>query len=224
MSTFSAYDRIGSFVLPAPMMTLDAFRAWAASDECPENGKATFFDGRLYLDMSPERIDLHTKLKGEVAFVISALVRDGDLGDFYPEGVLVTNKDAGVSNEPDASFASWTTLESGGLKPPADKNDHFVELVGTPDWVCEIISDSSEEKDSKILREAYFNAGIPEYWLIDARGEAIDFKLLVPGDGGYIEAPSDDEGWRRSPIFEREFHLSRDRDRVNRWRYHLQHR
>ncbi|MEM6655049.1 MAG: Uma2 family endonuclease [Planctomycetota bacterium] len=224
MSSLQLYDRVGPFVTPSNVTTIDGFRAWASSDTFPETGKVAFVEGRLYFDMSPERIDLHTTLKGEVSLVLSLLVRDEDLGHFYPDGVLLTNKAAGVSNEPDASFASWATLESGRLTHPDTRGDRFVDLVGTPDWVCEVVSGSSEEKDLRILREAYYKAGIPEYWLIDAWGSEIDFKLLVAGDDGYEEAVADKDGWRRSLVFDREFYLSRSRDRVNRWRYRLDQR
>lgn len=212
-----------SFEVPAFAMTLQGFRTWASSEGFPEQGKITFVAGRLLVDMSPERIDLHTKLKGEITYRIRQIVEQADLGDVYPDGVLISNEEADVSNEPDVSFASWETLKSGKLAPPADKGDKFIDLVGTPDWVCEIVSDSSLEKDTKFLREAYYKAGIPEYWLIDARGEEIEFSLLVAGKNEYQLAAAN-EGWRFSPVFDREFHLSRNRDQVNRWQYYLQSR
>ncbi|MEM8866283.1 MAG: Uma2 family endonuclease [Planctomycetota bacterium] len=221
MLTSPDIQRLGTFEIPTPITSLETFHAWAESDSFPETGKVTYVDGRLIFDMSPERTDLHTSLKTEIIRVLGNLTREQDLGHFYSDGLRVINKTAGVSNEPDAAFASWATLESGRFAPPEDQGDRFIELIGTPDWVCEVVSDSSEEKDTKILRDAYFKAGIPEYWLIDARGEAIDFKLLVAGEQGYSEAPVDADGWRQSPVFGCEFHLSRERDRLERWRYTL---
>ena len=209
-------------------MTLDGFRAWAASEKYPERGKVTYFDGRLLLDMSPEYFDRHVSIKRELTFIIESIVRAGDLGEVYPDGSWLTQSQAKVSNEPDVMFAYWDTLSSGKLTliPSKKKSpdDDGIELRGTPDWVCEIVSDSSVEKDTVVLREAYFRAGIPEYWLLDARGDEIDFKLLVAEAEGYGEAPATADGWRRSPVFDREFHISRDRDRVGRFRYKLAHR
>jgi Uma2 family endonuclease len=37
-----------------------------------------------------------------------------------------------------------------------------MELEGTPDWVLEVVSQSSVAKDTKWLRESYHKAGIPE--------------------------------------------------------------
>ena len=212
-------------VVPATKMTLDDYRAWVYSDDFPERGRVTFVNGRVIIDMSPERYDLHVAIKESLNSTLGPLVRQFDRGRYYPDGGLITNATAGVSNEPDALFATWETLESGALAPPAGSvnDDRYMELVGAPDWVCEIVSDSSVEKDTKHLRAAYHKAGIREYWLIDARGEAIDFQLLVRADGGYQGAPLVD-GWAYSPVFEREFRLTRERDRLGRWKYDLHHR
>ena len=49
----------------------------------------------------------------------------------------------------------------------------------------EIVSPSSVSKDKKHLRECYYRAGIPEYWLIDARGEDVEFDILRRGEEKY---------------------------------------
>ena len=54
----------------------------------------------------------------------------------------------------------------------------YVELDGSPDMVLEVVSDSSVEKDIDVLMDLYWKAGIREYWLVDARGERIEFKIL----------------------------------------------
>lgn len=221
-TTYSLFP-LPALVVPPTAVTLDGFRAWVYSREFPENGRITFVAGRLIIEMSPERIDSHNRIKEEVSFIIGSLVRELDLGDFYPDGAWITNRQAGVSNEPDASFATWETLQSGKLVPPRDKpqDGKHIELVGTPDWVCEIVSDSSVEKDTQLLVDAYHQAGIREYWLIDARGSEISFQLLIWSPAGF-QAAENRDGWHTSPVFGREFQFNRTRDRLNRWRYHLQ--
>lgn len=120
-------------------------------------------------------------------------------------------------------FASWQTIESGKLVAPAEKQGLHTALVGTPDWVCEIVSDSSVEKDTRVLREAYHAAGVPEYWLIDARGDEIDFQVLAHGPDGYSPV-SPEGGWHRSAVFDLQFELTRHRDRVGWWQYDLKAR
>jgi Uma2 family endonuclease len=205
-------------------MTFDEFRAWAASDEFPERGRITYLNGRLIIDMSPERLYLHTKIKGELTYVLTGIVKESNLGEFFPDGARVSNRDAGVSNEPDAVFAAWSTFDSGRVTPSPDRSDDCqVDLVGTPDWVCEIVSDSSELKDTRRLFKAYHKAGIPEYWLIDAREADIEFQLFVWSPNGYRAAEPRD-GWLASPVFGRQFQLIRFRNQGGRWEYELRQR
>jgi Uma2 family endonuclease len=64
-----------------------------------------------------------------------------------PDGMWITNDEADLSNEPDAVFASWDTLESGRAVLSSDE----LELIGSPDWVLEIVSKSSVRKDRSVF-------------------------------------------------------------------------
>jgi Uma2 family endonuclease len=91
------------------------------------------------------------------------------------------------------------------------------------DWVLEIVSPSSRDKDQKKLRTAYFKAGISEYWLIDALvedTEHVDFQILVAGQKGYQPITPVD-GWLASPTFGCSFKLTRERDEDGFWEYTL---
>src|SRR5205807_2279951 len=100
------------------------------------------------------------------------------------------NEAAGVANNPDATFISWAGLEKGRvhLVPRTGAQGQYIELEGTPDWVLEIVSDSSVEKDTRLLRTAYHRAGIREYWLVDARGPELVFQILQWRKAGYAAA------------------------------------
>src|SRR5690606_37045397 len=152
----------------------------------------------------------HLKIKEVVSRILGEIVASGNLGEFYPDGARVKHAPTALSNEPDAMFATWDTLKNGRLAPPANRvSELYIELVGTPDWICEVVSDSSEEKDTQLLRVKYFDAGIPEYWLSDARGPAIDFQVLVPGAREYQQSKRD-QAWQWSPTFSRWFDLTRE--------------
>jgi Uma2 family endonuclease len=212
-----------TLTVPASACTLAGFRDWATSDDFPRSGRISFINKELLIDMSPEEIQIHGPLKTEIGAVIYQLCRNLDLGRFFPDRTLVTNQAAGLSTEPNGTFASWDTLESGRLRlvPREKKPDQSMEVEGTPDWVLEIVSDTSVGKDTKKLREAYHRAGIPEYWLIDARSEEIDFRMLVHRPTGY-EAVAARGGWQRSKVFGRSFRLERRRRRMDLWKYTLQ--
>lgn len=218
---FATGERWG-FRIPTSALTLAGFRDWATSDEFPEGIRAAFIGKEIFIEMSNEDVETHANAKLEIARVLATLVRDLKLGKFYGDGVLVSNPDASVSNNPDASFFTWETFRSGRVRlvPKADKQDRYREVEGTPDWVLEVISDSSVEKDTEKLRNAYHCAGINEYWLIDARGDAIDFQILYHSKDGYEAAPRRGD-WQESRVFGRSFRLERQQDELGLWEYTL---
>lgn len=73
------------------------------------------------------------------------------------------------------------------------------------------------------FRAAYHRARIPEYWLVDARGESINFQILRWHEDGYRPAPKR-RGWQRSRVFGCSFRLVRKRDELGLWEYTLQTR
>jgi Uma2 family endonuclease len=208
--------------IPASAFTIAGFRAWATADDFPERVRVTFIDGEIILDMSNEELETHNEVKTEIVRVLATINHDHDLGKFYSDGVLVSNEAAGVSNNPDAVFLTWQTPEGGRATfvPRKAREGQYIEIEGTPDWVLEVVSLSSVRKDTRRLREAYHRAGIPEYWLVDARGDEIAFQILQRRRSGYAAAPSRD-GWQRSRVFGRSFRLERTRDRGGFWRYTL---
>lgn len=208
--------------IPASATTLAGFRQWALSDDFPERGKITFVNGELIVDMSPESFEKHSDIKTEISRVLSNLVREQNKGRLHIDGVLITNEAAGVSNEPDVVYLAKETLKSGRAKLTAvvDDPNSSRELVGTVDWVLEIVSPSSIKKDKVLLRDAYYQAGIGEYWIVDVLDDSISFQLLTPGDKGYEEAEATD-GWLRSPTFDREFRLTREQEADGYWLFTL---
>src|SRR5262245_57693929 len=83
--------------------SLAGFRAWATSDDFPENLRAAYLDGELFLDLSNEEPESHVSVKTEVIRVLGGLVKELKLGKFYAAGLLLSNEDANVSSNPDAS-------------------------------------------------------------------------------------------------------------------------
>lgn len=214
-----------TLVVPPAAMTMEGFREWATGDDFPERVRVTYFrEEEILLDMSNEEINSHVAVKTEVGRVLATLVKVESLGKFYCDGVLLTNVAAGVSNNPDSLFLSRDTIESGRAKliPRLGAEHLYRELEGTPDWILEVVSDSSVAKDKTRLREAYHTAGIPEYWLVDARDDgALSFQILTRRKSTYAAATPDAEGWQRSRVFGRHFRLERQRDDFGLWEYTL---
>jgi Uma2 family endonuclease len=215
------YDGGPMIHIPTSATTLDGFRAWVTSDQCPKRWRFSFTGKEILIDMSPEELETHAKVKAVLSAAMHNLVEELDIGEFFPDGSELTLP-SGQSYVPDATVVTWEISESGRVQyvPRKGKRGHYVELHGTPDWVLEVVSQSSVLNDTRDKRRDYHQAGIPEYWLIDARGADIDFQILIHRRKGYVVSRPRG-GWHPSPLFGRRFRLERTRNRVGRWQYHL---
>ena len=205
--------RYGIVRVPPDVSDLAAFRRWVHSAHLPEKLPVHFLRGDVWIDCDRADSLANILIRGELTAVLANLVRAGRAGDFVPAGVLWSNDRAGFATLPDGFFFTRDSLKSGrvrfsnGGRPKA----HATEVIGTPDVVIEIVSDVSEEKDTEWLRADYSTAGVPEYWLIDAREEEIRFDVLVKGQRGY-RANGTINGWVRSKVFQKAFRLIRSED------------
>jgi hypothetical protein len=75
----------------------------------------------------------------------------------------------------------------------------------------EIVSASSVEKDKETLLDLYWRAAIPEYWIVDARTDRLEFDIFRHTVGGYVATPRQ-AGWLKSNIFGKSFRLTRRLD------------
>lgn len=196
--------------------SLSEFREWALSDDFPECGRIDYLTGRIEVDMTPEDYYSHGGLKVEAIRVLGDVVKTGGLGDLRSDRTRITNTTADLSAEPDLIFVSHETFECGRARLVAkatEQVDRYVEVVGSPDLVVEIVSDHSVKKDTERLPAAYFKAGVVEYWLMDARGEELVFRIHRRGRTGFEPAPCDAERFQYSPVLDQWFRLACHRDR-----------
>jgi Uma2 family endonuclease len=210
--------------VPNTAFTHAGYRAWVTSDVYPEKGlRTTFVNGEVLVDMTPESIEGHIKVKTAVTTALDRFVRDHDLGESYADGTLVTNEVAGLSCEPDLTFVSWLSFESGvvRLERTADGAD-YIEVVGSPDLVVETVSKTSVKKDTILLRQAYALAGVREYWLIDARAEPMQFEILHNEEGAF-RLSGDPGAPPESRVLAGRWQLTRSRNRVGRFSYELRY-
>jgi len=192
--------------------SLDAFREWAGDNDLPEKTRVDFYKGKVWVDMGREQVFTRGALKTHIAIVLGGLIESYDLGRYWCNGVLVTNEEASLSGNPDGTFVSHDAFESGRVALTEGSDGGHTELVGAVDMVLEVVSNSSVAKDTITLREAYWEAGIPEYWLIDGRGDRLDFRILKYGPRGYVETRKLG-GWLKSAVLGKSFRLTRGKDR-----------
>ncbi|MCE9527065.1 MAG: Uma2 family endonuclease [Planctomycetales bacterium] len=210
-------------VIPATAFTFHGFRAWANSPEFPQRGRICFIQGSIEVDMNADELRHHNPVKSAVLTDLTNLIRAERLGKILAEGVRLVNEEGDVISEPDLVFASQESIKSGRVRYVAsvDESDRLVEMEGTPDLVLEVVSKHSVQKDTVVLPKAYFEGGIPEYWLIEATEKMVDFQLLIRGEQEYVKSAKDSDGYLFSPILKRSFLLDRTLDELGHYDYQL---
>jgi len=210
--------------IPLSLRSLADFRQWALSDSFPERGRIDYIAGRIEVDMAPEEFFCHGTLKTEIVGVLHRLVKGRDLGHLVTDRTRISSPEADLSVEPDILFISHEALEAGRVRlvPKATgEPGRYVELEGAADLIVEIVSDSSVLKDTRRLPEAYFRAGVREFWLIDARKEPLVFRIHQRGEAGYVPTEPDSEGFQHSLVFGTRFRLDGRRDARANWTFDL---
>lgn len=210
-------DRVS---IPGWVDDLESFRRWARSGNMPEQGWFSYLNGEVWVDLSMEQLFSHNRVKTQFTIVLGGLVETEGMGYFFSDRTLFSNPDAGVSTEPDALFVTYDSVSRGRMRWVEGADEGYVEIEGTPEMVLEIVSKTSVRKDTVTLRELYWQAGIREYWLVDARGDSLQFDILRRAAEGYVAAEGQ-EGWLRSEVFGREFRFTRQTDLLEHPQYTL---
>jgi Uma2 family endonuclease len=198
-------------IVPEWVDGLRSFSHWVESDEFPDEGRIDFLAGEIWIDMSDEKVWSHNQVKLAYFSVLDLLVRKTRKGRFFPDGLRIVHPEAKLSAVPDGVFVLNESIQTMRVSflPAADGEDLTVQ--GSPDMTLEVLSNSSVKKDLEVLRQLYWKAGIPEYWLVDARGESLMFDILRHGAKGYVATRKQD-GWMKSAVFGQSFRLIQEKD------------
>ena len=90
------------------------------------------------------------------------------------------------------------------LEPKAALITGDTNIFPAPDFIAEVLSKSTATRDRGIKFEDYARAGVPEYWIIDAREENVE--QYVQKDGEYTLAAKLGDGVLHSPALP-DFHV-----------------
>lgn len=197
--------------IPGWIGTLQEYRRWAESDDYPQSGWVAYLNGVIFVDATKEELLAHNQVKYAFTGMFYSLLTQQPTGRFVVDRMLLVNEAANLSTEPDGLFFLWDTVKTGRLLLVPGKTTGYTQLDGTPDVVLEIVSDNSEKKDLVQLRKLYWKAQVPEYWLVDARGDTIRFEILRHDKDGYQAMPSAD-GRVRSEVLGHSFRVERTAD------------
>jgi Uma2 family endonuclease len=62
---------------------------------------------------------------------------------------------------------------------PAYPDTNYFEIA--PDWICEVLSGSTERRDRNVKRRVYAEAGVSYLWLVDPRQQLLEAFALTDG-------------------------------------------
>lgn len=214
----SATITVEGLEIPVEVGTLEGFRNWVATLD--ERGpRVSFARGKVHVEMSPQDHRTHGPVSGEINRVLSTLARELDLGKYFMAPSWFTHAPSGLSTEPDGFLILWESFQSGRVRLNPERP---TELLGAPDWVLEVVSETSVKKDLEDLYASYEEAGVREYWIADARGASPSLRILTAGaDRRFIDVAPEADGWLRSSVFARTFRLISFTDRAGLRDYRL---
>ena len=188
------------------VVDLESFTRWADSDDVPEKARIWFLDGEVWVDMSKEQVFSHVLVKTKLTVVLGSLVETDRRGLYLGDGVRVRNVEADFSVKPDGVFVAQPTLAAGRVRLVEGMEEGFLELEERRTWSWRWSVPVRSRRIRCCRARAYANAGIPEYWLVDARKKPLSFDILKHRPRGYVAAHKQD-GWMKSAVFGRSFRL-----------------
>jgi Uma2 family endonuclease len=133
--------------------------------ETTEEQKAEFIDGQVIIH-SPAAVR-HLEVRDNLHGLLKAFVRSQNLGMVAGERALCAFPRNDY--EPDICFFS---PEKAALLTPVTMN------LPIPDFIAEVLSESTEERDRGRKFQDYQEHGVGEYWIIDPCREILEQYLL----------------------------------------------
>ncbi len=141
----------------------------------PEKVRAELIDGQFYYMAAPGRI--HQEILGELYYCMKDYIRKkkGTCRVYAAPFDVRLDEDDKTVVQPDLSVVCRRELlDDRGMK-------------GAPDFVAEVVSESTGKKDYTLKLRKYWNAGVREYWVVDPlkekivtyqfQGEEMDMKI-----------------------------------------------
>lgn len=167
---------------PPTPISFEDFLAWADEDQ-----HAEWVDGEI-IRIAPANLD-HQDLIDFLNDLVKTYVRRRRLGRVILPDFLMRLPTRPSGRVPDLLFVATEHLDR--------LRDTYLD--GPADLAVENLSPDSDARDRSEKFVEYEAAGIPEYWLIDARRRQAFFYRL--GEGGHYHlAPTDAEGWYHSAV------------------------
>src|SRR5258708_4089509 len=125
----------GRLRVPPSVSNLHTFREWVHADEFPENVQVSYIGGEIEVQVRPENLETHSKLKVQLVVRLGLLIDDRQLGDLHSDSTLLVCEEVDLGTEPDVVFCSWQAQQAGRVRASERVvgSGNFVEIVGAPD-------------------------------------------------------------------------------------------
>lgn len=138
-------------------------REYTAEDiyNLPDGQRAELIDGNIYMMAPPNRMhqDISMALSHKIKDYI--LLNKGTCAVYAAPFAVFLNEDDRTYVEPDLSvICDRKKLTDAGCN-------------GAPDWIIEIVSNSSRQMDYMRKLFQYRSAGVREYWIVDPGKERV---------------------------------------------------
>ena len=119
----------------------------------PDGERFELIEGELL--MTPSPVTRHQRISRKFEFMLEKYVTENDLGEIFyaPFDVYLDNENV---VQPDLLFVSKERLDIIGEK----------NILGAPDLVIEIISESTAYRDLVQKKKLYSRFGVKEYWIV----------------------------------------------------------
>ncbi len=127
-----------------------------------DNKRRELIDGEVYVTPAPNI--RHQRIVANLLVLINDFLRENPLGEVFvaPVDVVFSEKDDDIA-EPDLIYLS---KEKSSLVSKRG-------IEGAPDWLIEVTSPSTRQRDFTVKRKLYQKYGVPLYWIIDLDAEMI---------------------------------------------------
>ncbi len=136
----------------------------------PDGQRAELIDGEMYMLAPPS--SRHQEILMNLSSSIHQYIKygQGDCKVFPAPFAVFLNEDDRTYVEPDISvICDKSKLDDRGCN-------------GAPDWVIEIVSQSSKRMDYLIKLLKYQKAGVKEYWVVDPERKSVMVYDFAGGD------------------------------------------
>ena len=177
---------------------------YADIEAAAPNLVAEILDGQLVTHTRPagRHSSVHFRLGNVLGGTFEAGLGGPGGWRFLTEPELHLDGDVAVPE-----LAGWRVENIPG--PPAPDPLESVKLRLAPDWVCEILSPSTEKYDRNEKREIYAAAGVGHIWLVDPRIATLEVFVLTTGRWLLVRTFTADAMVRTVPFDAIEFSLGR---------------